>query len=68
METISISVKGLPLDVWREFKILAIQKGTTTRELVIELVDAYIKKEKEPTLEIIREFVKKENEKTSNKG
>jgi hypothetical protein len=35
----------LPEGLWRDLRLLAVQKGTTAQELVIRAIDALVKRE-----------------------
>ena len=39
-----ITIRDIPVDLWREVKAKAILEGKTTRQIVIELFQKYTKK------------------------
>ncbi len=40
----SYSLKGVDNKLWKEVKILAIKKGVTIQELIVELLEEAVKK------------------------
>lgn len=44
METKRISIKGIPIDVWKNIKIMAINENITIEALVTKILSDYIDK------------------------
>jgi len=42
----SYTLKGVDNKLWKEVKILAIKKGTTIQELIVELLEKAVKQQK----------------------